>query len=724
VEFGQSDGPNFHGAVAAWEDGATGTGEIIAIVDSGLDSDNPEFTGRIHPNSQDVAGNDRGIDPQDDHGTNVALVAAGGRNDAGVLGIAFDAQVLALRADRPGSCGNDTPQDPSLGCSFLDSDIARGIDVAVETGAAVVNLSLGGGNASTELQAAVARAAAAGLVIVVAAGNDGLPVGEVDPFSNDLIAAGGANVIVVGSVDQDGTISSFSNRAGPNAASYITALGERICCVYEDGEIFVETVGNQQFVTVFSGTSFAAPQVSGAVALLAQAFPNLTGAEIVEILLDTARDAGAAGIDSTYGTGILDIAAAFQPSGTTRIAGTDAALLTSDMLAVGSAAMGDALQSAQLSTIVTDRYDRAYTLDLSRRTANAAQVQRLRGAVGPGAHTRSAGNGALSLAVTVGEGSRAAGLGWSQPLQLTSEEAHGTRVLASRIVAAIAPDMKVGFALSQSAEGLVAQMQGASGAAFRIAGEAGGDSGFLARSDVAFASRHMVGSWGLTVSAERGRAWLGDWREFGGAASGEAESRPTTRIGLAADRRWGALETGFALSWLQEEETLLGAHFTPALGVAGADSVFIDGRIGYPLGAKWRLGASLRVGSTTPRGSSAIAAGGRIATRGWSLDLTRRSTVLPGDAFGLRVSQPLRVTGGTLDFDLPIAYDYASESAMIGRQSLSLSPAGRELIGELAWSGRMSIGTLAASIYYRREPGHITEAPSDAGALVSLTNAF
>ncbi|WP_298334709.1 S8 family peptidase [uncultured Erythrobacter sp.] len=708
----------------AWLDGSTGADEIIAIVDTGIDIDSPEFEGRIHPDSQDVTGSARPVDPEDDHGTNVALVAAGGRDDIGVLGIAFDAQVLALRADRPGSCGEDTPQDSTLGCVFADSDIARGIDVAVAAGAAVVNLSLGGSAASPELQDAVRRAADAGLVIVAAAGNDGLGPNETDEFTRTLLEAGGDSVIVVGSVDDNGDISSFTNVAGRFANSYISARGERICCVYDDGELFVENIDGQDFVTLFSGTSFAAPQVAGAVALLAQAFPNLTGQEIVELLLTTARDVGEIGTDNIFGTGLLDIAAAFEPQGATTVAGTGNVLALADNFAMGSAAMGDALSTASLTTIVTDRFDRAFTLDLGQNTSNAPQVQRLRGAVEQGGHTRVAGNDLLSVAVTVGEGQRAAGLGWVESLQLNSGEAFGARVLAGRVAARIAPDMQVGLAIAQSASGLVAQLQGSRRGAFQIAPEAGNDSGFLGSSEIAVATRREIGDWGFTVSAERGRAWLTDFRNADDARTGRRDRRPTTRVGLAADRQWAGFDINAGATLLLEQDTLLGAHFNPALGLQGAQSIFLDGRLSRSIGRYWQVGATYRAGFTRPLGGSLIGAGSQINTQGWSLDLTRYGVFSQSDSLGLRFSQPLRVNGGALQFELPVDYDYATESAIAGRQSLSLTPSGREVIGELGWRGSLPFGTVSTSVYYRNQPGHFRDASSDVGALISLSSYF
>jgi hypothetical protein len=117
------------------------------------------------------------------------------------------------------------------------------------------------------------------------------------------------------------------------------------------------------------------------VALLAQAFPNLTGAQIVEILLTTARDGGSAGIDPVFGRGILDIGNALAPQGTTTLAGSSAAFALGAETGTASPAMGGALSNVPLNTIITDKYDRAYSYDIGSGLGGAAFRPRLQGAV-------------------------------------------------------------------------------------------------------------------------------------------------------------------------------------------------------------------------------------------------------------------------------------------------------------------------------------------------------
>jgi len=724
-ELRRSDGPEQHGAVTAWTAGATGRGATIAIVDSGIDSDSPEFAGRIHANSTDLVAS-RGIDGEDDHGTNVALVAAAARNNTGVVGIAFDATLLVLRGDTVGSCGSDTPDDTAQGCTFSDSAIARGIDIAVGSGARVVNLSLGGGSASQVLRSAIARASAAGVVVVVAAGNDGdgsepgVDPNEPDAFARAIREAGGNNVIIVGSVDANNAFSAFSQRAGSQAAFYLAARGERVCCVYDNGQILQQ--GNS--VLVFSGTSFATPQVAGAVALLAQAFPNLTGAQIVEILLTSARDAGAAGTDATFGRGILDIAAAFAPRGATSLAGSTTAIAVGDRTAVGSPAMGDALSTGQsLATVVLDGYQRAYGFDAGAGLRSAVPAVSLHSALDRQVERVGAGSDALSLAFTIAPRGAANAEGAARQLRLSPHDAEAARVLAGRVAARIAPDVQFGFAFAEGADGLVGQLRGASQPAFLIARDARGEIGFTRSGAFSWAVRHEFGRWGLTASGERGDMFLGSdgrmsaaprWREHGDVRS----------YALAADRRFGPVAAMLGLSWLDEERGVRGAWLHPSFGASGADTLFLDASAAIDLPADWRLGAAFRQGQTRARRTGLIAAGSDLASNAWSLDLTRSGAFKPGDSFGFRLAQPLRVTSGGLALELPVSYDYSTRSAGYDIRHLSLSPTGRELVAEANWRGPLWSGEGLFSLYYRADPGHHAAAPVDVGGAVTWRREF
>ncbi len=731
AEVNRSDGPEQHNAIAAWQDGTTGDGELIAVIDTGIDLDNPEFAGRIDSRSTYIAGTG---DAQEvsDHGTHVALVAAGALDQTGVVGIAYEANILALRSDREGSCasGNDATLD---GCRFTDVDLARAVTRATNSGATVINLSLGGSFPGQRLNDAVAEAAAAGIVIVVSAGNDG---GSTDPnvdpanpdrFATGLLAAGGANVIIVGSVDASGAFSDFSNAAGDSAASFLSARGEQVCCIYEDGELRRTNRDGLSLVTVFSGTSFAAPQVAGAVALLAQAFPNLTGAEIVEILLDSAADAGANGTDRTFGRGLLDIAAAFAPQGTTRVAGTTSSFELSDDAAIGSAAMGDALEATTLSTIVQDKYDRAYGLELGSSLRGAAPAPLLRGIVGGNGRRVAAGSERLSLAFTVGAPGSAGQSDALQPLRLSQDQAAGARVLAGRMSFALAPDTKIGLSFSENANGLVAHLQGQGQAdrpAFMIAQDTAGDTGFARAGKFAFAMRHEFGGLGVTVNGASGDAVLGASRRGADVVSRRYERFGATALGVGLDGNIGPFEATAGANWLSEDRTVLGGYWHEALGVQGADSLFLDAALGLDLGSDWRMGAAYRHGFTRPHSGGMLDAGSRFSSNAFSLDLSKRHALMRGDSLGLRIAQPLRVVGGGLDLTLPTAYDYASESPIYGVQRLSLAPEGRELMGELSWQGMLAGGAFSSSLYLRSQPGHYADAPQDAGLVLRWNRQF
>ncbi|MEO5706711.1 MAG: S8 family peptidase [Alteraurantiacibacter sp.] len=716
AEFRRSDGPQQHNAQVAWLAGATGTGVTIAVIDTGIDVDNPEFTGRLSSSSTDLFTTRNQLNASDDHGTQVALIAAAARNSTGVLGMAWNATVLAIRADEPGSCVSDGNADADGDCAFNDEDIARGVDYARTHGAKVVNISLGGeGGATVQLQNAVRAATAAGVLVVIAAGNDAFP--QLEDFGRQLVAAGNGAVLVVGSVDERYQISDFSNRAGADQQFYLTARGEDVCCSYRDGTLYVDPEG---FVYVVSGTSFSAPQVAGAAALLAQAFPNLTGQQIADILLRTAFDAGDPGSDPVYGRGVLNVAAAMQPLGATGIAGGQGALSLGEAALATSPAMGDALTTASVSTVITDEYDRAFHATMRANAHPAERRPVLLSALAGEQRTLAAASSTAAMAFTVDR------QGVAAPLRLQPGEAQRARVLAASVALRLAPRTQLGFAYARGADGIVAQLQGQDRPAFMVAGGTLGDTGFVQSSEGSLAVRHQVAGLGLTVSAERAHSWsnAAERRMAQLRGSNGQQDKAIDTFGLALDRRFGRLSTALGVSLMHEDERMLGLAMQQGFGLAGANSLFVDASAGWTPAPGWRFGGSLRQGRTTARGGGVLASGSRVTTSAFAFDVARSDVLAAGDSMAFRVSQPLRVESGGLNLLLPVSWDYATLSAGYAAQRLNLAPSGREIDAELAWRGALWRGQAAASVFWRRDPGHIASLPDDQGVALRWSAGF
>ena len=731
-EYNRSTGPGQHGAITAWAGGTTGAGVTIGIIDSGIDTANPEFAGRISPASRDVAGSRGLINADSSHGTNVALVAAAARDNTGIVGIAFDATIAMFRADTLGTCATVVASDPKSGCTFSDTSIAAGVNAAVAAGAKVINLSLGGSPPNSQLRNAVANAAANGVVLIISAGNDGdstdaaVDPNNPDPFAAGLRVAGNGNVIIAGSVDANNAISAFSNKAGSEAAWFLSARGERVCCVYENGVLKVVTnADGTRSAFVFSGTSFAAPQIAGAAALLRQAFPNLTAVQVVDLLLRSANDGGTAGTDPIYGRGILNIAKAFAPQGTTSLAGSTVAIPLGDTTVVTSAPMGDAGSTTKaFGAIVLDGFQRAYQYELSAGIRTAQVEPRLAPALNAQVRNVALGNDRVSLAFSVDARGRVDRLPWQGMLRLSLADAQVARVLAGQVVARIAPNSKIAFAFAQGSDGLVARLQGRQQPAFLIARAPGDDQGFGQDGMLSMAWRHQAGRWGLSASAEHGSSVSA--APVFSALSGLERRRydRADRYGLALDRQLGNLQLALGASWLTERRTILGARLNEGFGGSGANSLFLDASGQWRAAAGWRLAAQWRSGFTAPRSGGSVAPGGRLISSAWSFDAGREGVFKSGDLLGLRVSQPLRVESGGIALNLPVDYSYATLQPTFARRTLGLAPQGREIDTELAWRGPLWTGAAMLSLYYRIDPGHYASAPNDQGAAFTWSKRF
>ncbi len=241
------------------------------------------------------------------HGAGVASLMVSAHDGQGIMGIAPNAKIAAYN-----------PFDASGTADW--PDITRGIVKVTGAGASVVNLSLGvpGWTLNPDWRGVFNEPAVAAVknktVYVIAAGNDGSTQTQGVNWGG---AARDTSLILVGAVDPTGTISEFSNRPGD------------ACLLKDDGKCDVKLkdrfiVAPGELILVSddaggvarrSGTSFAAPLVSGAIALLHDRWPWLKNyaKETADIILGSAKDLGAPGTDATYGVGLLDVTASQSP---------------------------------------------------------------------------------------------------------------------------------------------------------------------------------------------------------------------------------------------------------------------------------------------------------------------------------------------------------------------------------------------------------------------------
>ncbi len=285
-----------------WNRGITGDGVVVAVLDSGVDLDHRDLVNNIWRNSDEIAGN--GIDDdgngyvddiqgydfvsndshphdQEGHGTHVAGIIAAQRDGVDfneinipyeINGVAYDAEIMPVRV--LGSVNNAYKT-----IAEQDAALANGIRYGVDNGASVINMSLGVPFWSSawvnfpQTNAALSYANENGVVTVIAAGNEG-DMGASFP-SEPALRATENLAIAVGSVNSQGEFSVFSNPAGSfwGAYPYVVAPGESILSTTPDNRY-----------TYSTGTSMATPHVTGVVALMQQANPNLTPAEIAQIL--------------------------------------------------------------------------------------------------------------------------------------------------------------------------------------------------------------------------------------------------------------------------------------------------------------------------------------------------------------------------------------------------------------------------------------------------------
>ncbi len=254
---------------------SSGAGVTVAVIDSGVDAKHVDLQGQVL----------RGLDLVDakggadtdlvGHGTTVAAIIAGKDDDAGVMGIAPKAKILPVRV-----LDQENRYDDAM-------IVAKGVRWAVDHGARVINLSLGGSGSSAALAAALDYAFAKDVVVVACTGN-----ASASSTTGVWYPAREPGVLAVAGLERDGDVLWSGSITGKETV--VTAPATQLVGARPSGYWRVQ------------GTSFAAPMVSGVAALIRSRWPTMPAGEVVSRIVKTAKDRGPAGRDSEYGFGMVD----------------------------------------------------------------------------------------------------------------------------------------------------------------------------------------------------------------------------------------------------------------------------------------------------------------------------------------------------------------------------------------------------------------------------------
>ncbi len=342
-------------ALAAW-DMTTGSSEVVvAVLDSGVDYDNPDLKHNIWVNANEkpfdrvdndgngmvddfygwnFVDNNNNIKPVFssfselgiNHGTVVSgIIAARGNNNIGIAGASWQTKIMNLKVLDSSGVGDSL-------------QVIRAIDYAINHDADIINLSVVGSNFSQSLQDAITRAWDAGLLIVAAAGNEvgkgvDMDITPAYPVCND----GSKNTVLgVVAVDWNNQRAEFSNYG--NKCSDIAAPGINFYSTVVYNEEYPGF--NHHFKGGYSGTSVATPLISGLAALIKSVNPKLTNEQISNIIVNTATniDAVNPGNEGKLGSGLVNFSRAVGAAKATLIGVSDP--VSQDWLVTGAGAGG------------------------------------------------------------------------------------------------------------------------------------------------------------------------------------------------------------------------------------------------------------------------------------------------------------------------------------------------------------------------------------------------
>jgi hypothetical protein len=677
-----------------------GGGVKVAVLDTGININHSAFAGRLLQgyNAFNLSG-----DVTDDHGH--------GTHVAGIIGAAYDGKGMAGVAPRASILSVKVGDAQNI---FPFTVISRGMEYTLGR-AHVLNMSFGANFLPpVGLESQFKRNVAGGQLLVAAAGNESL----VNPgwparYAKETWANG--QIIAVGAVDSANNIASFSNRAGDTKNWYVVAPGVGINSTYIGSG--TDPHG------VLSGTSMAAPVVSGLAADVWAYWPHLKANQVSDIIFKSAKDLGTPGVDEVYGWGLVDAQKAMQPVGTVKI----------------PVAQSKAAGTQKTVTTVASK-----TLDGSRLVASKAYA---------GALLQAARNGAFSMVALDEYGRDYAydvGGAVTAPAPLSMESLfssmdarlrYGQVDLQDgvRFAASYVDEWDASHNLAYSRMNSFAYLQRYSGGQEMAFGTANFASHFFGLGETPFNGLSFYGSDTLAnpfMGLAEARMFAGyatpltegqgGWKlRYGFMAAGQMGASAVSEAGVFSkvdNSSLGLIEISqagegsqFTISsgYLKEDERFLGGEAQEAFAFGGEVGSFFTG-VSAALELRpmlWAAG-SFNLGFTPQQQNpeSVIAAISDTASYSWSLGLVASDWLRRDDRIGVSLTQPLKVVSGAMTLMTATEVDDAG-NVVFKSDKVSLKPEKTELDIELNYTTPMGTsGMFSAALMRKFNPGH------DAGA--------
>lgn len=668
------------GAKTAYTMGARGKGIIVGVVDTGIDLKNTEFNGRLVKGYNALSPS---LSPADDngHGTHVAGIIGAAANGSMTVGIAPDVWLMPIKV---------------LNASGSGTSVAfnTGVQYSIKAGARILNMSLGASGPFG--QAGIQQAVTAGQLVVAAAGNNG----TANPswparYAKDAWTKG--QVIAVGAVDSSGKIASFSNRAGDTSNFFVVAPGVMIASTYLSGKY-----------VYMSGTSMAAPVVSGVAADIWSRWMYLKANQVASIIFKTATHLGTSAIgtpDAVYGWGLVNLTKALQPVGNPTVATYNSAYY-----ALGPSALStnSLIRSVSFNGIVltaTDDFGRAYSYDAESFTikptnsnldALFAGMDKQMSLV---ERTNSTSSMAVSLYRAASEMQKLgdpfqmpelsditiAGFNMVQKFGCQNLKCQGEYVVGSNGFA----DQY--FGLSADYKSLPLNNRFAN-PYFQFAGTAS----------------HLAVGYGFGEGYKFKMGVLND--------ANPLANQPTLSYSTGSHGWVGELEKRFdgltilsTVGGIKENQAMLGASGTEAFGMDGAETHFVSLSGAVRLAFGTSLLAQAAMGTTKTAGQGVIL-NAAARTESWSLGLLHQNWLQTGDKLALLVAQPMKVTSGNMNMAWPNV-DMTTGRGGFDMSSINLASDRTEIdveLGYMAPVSKMSSLRLVAAYKFNanNEPGN------------------